>query len=252
MTINWILIGFLFCLCLPGVFIALPRVINFLLQDNTETIKLRFKKLAIAQTLILILVLCVAGGILSRRTGLNAPVFEALLQGRLSFESFTAILLPALIGAIIALGAFCLVYYGLMVRTLDAASLSALNKFRSCLGLSGCILYGGIVEEVIARWGLMNLTAFFMLMMVAPSDFIYWCAIFTSGLLFVVGQIPVYIAIGCTSSRRFYYTLVLASLCQSLVYGYLFWHYGLLCAMMAHMLFHLAWSVFDSKLSAKA
>ncbi|MFI4963538.1 MAG: type II CAAX prenyl endopeptidase Rce1 family protein [Legionellales bacterium] len=247
MMINWMLVGFLLCVCLPGVCIVMPRIINLLLQDNSEHIKKRFSYLAQGQSMVMVLVMSITGSLLSHRTGLQAPILEAFLQGKGSLALLTPIGLPTLIGALIALGVFCFFYYGVAGYFLDEQSLKSMSKLRASLGLSGCVLYGGVVDEVIARWGLMNLSAFFLVLFVNLGNRVYWLSIVISGLLFAIGQIPAYIAAGCVASRRFLYLCIVLSMTQSLVFGYLFWHYGLLSAMLAHMLFHLGWGVFHSQ-----
>lgn len=121
-----------------------------------------------------------------------------------------------------------------------------MSKLRSKIGLDGCVLYGGVVEEVIARWGLMNVTSFFALLFTSQiNSEIIIISIFLSGFIFAVGQLPAYIAAGCTSSRRFLYSFVLLSLSQSILFGFLFWQYGLISAILAHMLFHLGWDRYE-------
>lgn len=63
--------------------------------------------------------------------------------------------------------------------------------------------------------------------------------------MFVIGQIPVYIAAGCNPTRRLIYSLTVLSLCQSMFFGAVFWQYGLVSAMIAHVLFHIFWARYD-------
>lgn len=247
MIMNWPLITVLFCLCIPGAVIAMKRLISFLLPDNTEALKKRVCRFAIFQTLIMVLIMCFAGAILSRSTGLRAPVLEALLDGR-GISVLVPILLPALLYSIAGLIIFLILYYGLMSRVIDDKNWEVMTKLRHALGIDGCVLYGGVVEEVIARWGLMNLATFFAIILTKQTNYIImWLSIIVSGLIFAVGQIPAYLAAGCTSNRKFIYIFILLSLSQSILFGYLFWQYGILCSMLAHMLFHLGWALYDRK-----
>lgn len=252
MIIDWPLILFLFCLSLPGVLIAMKRLVYLLLPNNTEALKKRISRFAIIQTALMVLVMCFTGAVLSQKTGLNAPLLEALLQGKASLGLFILMLIPTLLYSLIGLIVFCSLYYGLISSILDEQSLLALRRLRTALKLDGCLLYGGVVEELIARWGLMNLIAFFSLLFAKQmsNSLMIW-ALVISGLLFAVGQIPAYIAAGCVASRRFLYSLVLLSLCQSLLFGFLFWQYGLLAAILGHMFFHLGWNYYD-KIDAPA
>ena len=247
MTMNWPLITVLFCLCIPGTVIAMKRLIYFLLPDNTEALKKRVCRFAIFQTLIMVLIMCFAGAILSRNTELRAPVLEALLDAK-GISVLVPILLPALLYSIVGLIIFLILYYGFMSRVIDDKNREVMTKLRHALGIDGCVLYGGVVEEVIARWGLMNLATFFAILLTKQTNYIImWLSIIVSGLIFAVGQIPAYLAAGCTSNRKFIYLFILLSLSQSILFGYLFWQYGILCAMIAHMLFHLGWALYDRK-----
>lgn len=246
MIINWPLIIVLFCLCIPGTLIAMTRLIYFLLPDNTDELKKRFSRFAVLQTLFMVFVMSFAGAVLSPRTGLNAPLLEGLLQGKWEWSSFQAILLPTFLYSLGGIIIFCGLFYGLVGSILDEHSFQTMKKLRAALGLDGCVLYGGVVEEVIARWGLTNAVAFFAMMFAGQkTNSVITVSIILSGLLFAVGQIPAYIAAGCVSSRRFVYSVVLLSLFQSLLFGFLFWQYGLISAILAHMLFHLGWAQYD-------
>lgn len=246
MIINWPLIVILFCLSIPGVFIAMTRLVHFLLPNNTEELKKRASRLVILQALFMVLAMSFTGSLLSPKTGLGDPVLNSLLQGHGLLDTFLASLFPVFIYSLICFVVFCFIYYGIVRSILDEQSIEAMTKLRAALKLDGCLLYGGVVEEIIARWGLMNLVAFFTLLFVKQMSItVVYTAITLSGLMFAIGQIPVYLAAGCSSSRRLVYSLVLLSLCQSLFFGFIFWHYGLVGAIIAHLLFHIYWAVYD-------
>jgi hypothetical protein len=248
MIINWPLIIVLFCLSLPGVCIAMTRLIYFLLPNNTEELKKRMSRMVIVQTLFMVFVMSLAGAVLSLRTGLKAPVLEAFLNGKGSFSALLAILLPSFLYAFGGLVIFCGLYYGIIASILDDHSFQVMNRVRRSLGIDGCVLYGGVVEEVIARWGLMNVLSFFVLMFTQQNNLVVvWISIFLSAVLFAVGQIPLYLASGAHSSRRLIYSILILSLWQSLLFGFVFWQYGLLASILAHMLFHLGWGLYDQK-----
>ena len=46
-----------------------------------------------------------------------------------------------------------MLYYGLAKRVIDEKSMHIMTRLRETLGIDGCVLYGGIVEEIIGRWG---------------------------------------------------------------------------------------------------
>lgn len=246
MQIDWPLIIVLFCLALPGTLIAVPRLINLLLPNNSEELKQRVSRIAIAQTILMILLMSFAGSVLSSRTGLGDPILEGLLQGQAVLGKMIPIILPLLLitsgGFLVFIG----LYYGLATRILDEKSLQIMRKIRQALRPDGCILYGGVVEEVFARWGLMNVIAFFGILFFGEKNVtVLWSSIFFSGILFTIGQLPAYIAAGCKGSRPFVYMMLLLNLWLAMLFGWLFWQYGLLAAIIAHMLFHFGWALYD-------
>lgn len=246
MQINWPLITVLFFLSLPGTFIAIPRLIYLLLPDNSEELRTRISRLAVAQTLLMVFLMSFAGAVLSLRTGLNAPVLDALLLGQPVLGVLQNLILPVLLYTLGGLLVFFVLYYAVVGSILDEATLEIMKKIRAALRPDGCILYGGVVEEVLARWGLMNVIAFFSILFSGRNTpLIIWGSIFLSGLFFAFGQLPAYLAAGCQPRRRFIYAVLLLNLWQALLFGWLFWQYGLLAAIIAHMLFHLGWSLYD-------
>jgi hypothetical protein len=247
MTVNWSVVAFLFCLSIPGAVIAIKRLIYFLLQNNTEQLKKRISIFALVQSVVMLLIMTIAGSVVSQRTGLNAPILEALLKGKEGVSALIPILLPSILFSFSGLIIFCALYQLLAKYVLDKQSVKAMAKLRTAIGISGCVLYGGISEEIIARWGLMNLVTFFALMFVQKSTVIIWISLFMSSFIFALGQFPTYIAAGCSQSRPFLYSFLVLSLSQSLLFGYLFWQYGLICCILAHMLFHLGWWIITKK-----
>lgn len=244
MSVNWPIIIFLFGLSLPGVYITMPRLIRFLLPGNSDALKQKFSRIAVVQTLIMVFVMSFSGAVLSLRTGFHTPFFEVAKV--IELNDIPSIWLPTILFAVIGLIVFCGLYYGVVESILDEKSLEIMSKLRAAIGLDGCILYGGVVEEVIARWGLMNLIAFSIMAFVTNNnDLVAWMAILISGLMFGIGQLPAYLAAGCVSSRRLIYCILLLYLWQSMVFGYLYWQYGLISAIIAHMIFHLGWWVYD-------
>lgn len=250
---HWPLIIVLFCISIPGIVIAMKRLMFFLLAKSSDEIKQKFTRFAIVHTLLIVFVMSVAGAILSKRTGLNASALEVILLGKAGLSALYPIVLPTLLYSVAGLIVFCYLYYWVTGSLLDKQSVATLHAMHKALGLDGCVLYGGIVEEVIARWGLMNAVAFFGLILVneASSTLIVLSLLFSS-LIYAIGQVPFYLAAGCTSNRRVVYSIVFLSFSQSLLFGFLFWHYGLISAIMGHMLFHFGWYQWDIAFSTSA
>lgn len=106
MIIDWPLVIVLFCLSIPGVLIAIRRLIYFLLPENSAELKKRISSFAIIQTLVLVFILCLAGAILSQSTGLRAARLDALLYGKAGISIIFPLLLPAVGYALLSLVVF--------------------------------------------------------------------------------------------------------------------------------------------------
>lgn len=246
MQINWPLIAVLFCLSLPGVFIAVPRLIKILLPDNSDELRSRVSRLAIAQTLIMVFLMSLAGAVFSLRTGLHAILLDDLLQGQSVIPLIQNMVIPVIFYTLAGLLVFLGLYYGVVESILDDSSLQAMRKMRSALGLDGCILYGGVVEEILARWGLINVISFLASLFVQEkSNSLMWMAILLSGFIYTLSQLPAYLAVGCQANRRFMYSLLLLILWKAILFGGLFWQFGLAAAIVGHMLFHVGWWLYD-------
>ncbi|WP_028388162.1 type II CAAX prenyl endopeptidase Rce1 family protein [Legionella fairfieldensis] len=246
MQINWPLVMVLFFLSLPGVFIAIPRLIHFLLPDNSETLRKRISRIAVSQSLIMVMVMSFVGSLLSVRTGLTAPILDALLQGQFVVNNVQAMLLPVFLYTLGGLLVFFVLYYGVVASILDENTQQIMQKMHAASGLDGCVLYSGIAEEILVRWGLMNMVAFFAMLLTGSRNTIsVWTAILVSGMLFSLGQVPVYLAAGCQPHRRFIYSIFMLNTWQAILFGWLFWQYGLLASIISHMLFHFGWFLYE-------
>jgi hypothetical protein len=246
MSIYWPMIIVLVCLTLPGIFIAIPRLMHFMLKNNTESVVKRMSHFAIGQSFIMVFIMALAGSVLSKKTGLSAPILYPLLEGTPIQLNIIDNLLSIFSITIIGLLIFLVMYYGLLNKAIGEGNKRIMQAMRKSIGLDGCMLYGGVVDEIIARWGLLNVTVFFGVLIIGNlSTQIIWFSIIISSILYTFVQIPAYLAAGCKSSRPFFYSMVLLNAWQSILFGLIFWKFGLLVAILSHMVFHLIWWLYD-------
>ena len=176
----------------------------------------------------------------------RAPFFDSLLKGSAIWSSLKPQILPSLIAGIGGAVVFIAAYYLIFRPRLDKGTVKSMEGLRMKLGLAGRLLYGGIVEEVITRWGLLVLIIWLLKIVFGQiSPITIWVSIIISGVLFGLGHLPAYLGAGCRKTPLFFILMISLNLEASLIFGWLFWQYGLLSAMLAHMLFHLVWYPFD-------
>jgi hypothetical protein len=104
------------------------------------------------------------------------------------------------------------------------------------------ILYGGITEEIITRWGVISLFAWlgwhaFQRNRDRPSAAVFYMAIVLAAFVFALAHLPAAMKIGSLSAPLVTRVLVLNTV-AGLVFGWLFWKHNLETAMLAHASVH--------------
>lgn len=173
----------------------------------------------------------------SERYGYDEPVFKSFLYKRDYPENVRQILSYSFltgIGVGICLIALSLIwtflfpvpslkqvnhpgpFYGFLVSI--SAGISEETLFRFCL-LQAFIWLGGFLvkEEYVKSAGVL-----------------FWTANFLSGIVFGIAHIPNLVVVGAQMSLSTVSMTVTLNLIAGMTYGYLFFRYGLLSAMIAH------------------
>jgi len=108
------------------------------------------------------------------------------------------------------------------------------------------LLYGGITEELLLRWGLMAPLAWVGWRLrggreatAGPTDGVMWVAIAVSAVLFGVGHLPA-LAASVGLGPVLVVRTVLLNAVVGVGFGWLFWRHSLESAMVAHAAFHVA------------
>lgn len=120
------------------------------------------------------------------------------------------------------------------------------------------LLYGGIVEEILMRWGLMSLIVWFLHFIISrvkaassgvsepaggaplPGPGVIWAGILLSSLVFGLGHLPVTAALVGTLTPVIVTRALLLNGLGGIAFGWLYARFGLESAMIAHGAAHLA------------
>lgn len=188
--------------------------------------------------LALILALAVWSGVaLGPRVKLYAPTFSGLLAGTpvsktLKLQIFAGIA-GGILGGILLLG----------FAAYTPKEMSALTS-RFVLPLWLRILYGGITEEILVRWGLMSAILWlgwkiFQSEKKDPHGLNVSFAILISALIFGAAHLPAANAMlgGLTPAVTLYILAGNASF--GIIAGVLFWRFGIEAAIIAHTAAHM-------------
>lgn len=186
----------------------------------------------------LLLALAVWAGVaLAAPLGLRAPVFEAAATRRRIVPEFWSQALP---GIITGVPAGLLLFLFTRFSPREIAELAG----RYDPPLFARVLYGGITEEVLLRWGVMTgMTWLAWRFLQHRRDVVrptyMWLAIVLSALVFGLGHLPVahFLLGGFTPSILFW--VISANTSFGVLFGWLFWRRGLESAMVAHAMTHL-------------
>lgn len=194
---------------------------------------------SLAQSGVLLALMVWAGTALSGPLGLAAPVTAALVQGD-GVAARAAFRRQALPGLLVGVAS------GALIVAATAIAPSALRAVGDTLqlGLPARMLYGGITEELLLRWGLMTLVAWLGWRFVqrgvgAPTSSVMVGANAIAALLFGAGHLPAVAALGVPLTTDVIAYIVAANAVPGFLFGELYWKRGLEAAMLAHATAHV-------------
>jgi membrane protease YdiL (CAAX protease family) len=220
-----------------GVVVITVTALPALLRDIPLPAPLWVLSLAsLAQSAILLALAVWAGVALAAAVGLRAPVFEAAATATPLAPALRPQLVPGLAGGIAG---------GIALAAVSAYApdvLAALQE-RFTLPLLARVLYGGITEELLLRWGMMTALVWLAWRFLqgrsgAPRPGYIWFAICASALLFGAGHLPAAAALVGTLTTDVVLYVLVANTAFGVLFGYLFWRYGLEAAIIAHATAH--------------
>lgn len=193
--------------------------------------------LAVVQPTLLVLLAAALGLWAAPKVGLDAPAVRAWSEGRPVLPVLRRQALPAIFAAL-AIGAVLVAFWKFVSQQPAAAPLLGFE-----VPLVAKLLYGGVVEELLLRWGMMSLFAWLVWRLSgSPRPAPAWClwtAILAAALLFAVGHLPALYALAPDAANALAGPVVAANAAAGVVFGWLFWRHGLETAMMAHAGAHI-------------
>jgi len=232
-------------------------VLSFLLVDLSALIKLfpvqpgtevpivtpLLKFGSLIQPSVLLALAVLLGVMLAPKLELSAPVAEAIV-GRLPIAPrFKPQILPGIIGGVI--GATFVVLLSAALRPfLTPEIVERGEKFARLLPLATRLLYGGITEELLLRWGFMTLVVWLGWRFIQkrngkPTRGVLVASILLSSLVFAAGHLPLAFMLIPDATLVIVIFVITANSAFGLICGYLYWKKGLESAMIAHMVGHI-------------
>jgi membrane protease YdiL (CAAX protease family) len=238
---NRLLLGFiLFVLGLCGVFSLLlvelptgsiPK--EALDMFSPQTLKL----LMLINPTILLFISIFLGIFTFNKVGLQSPVLGKLVGFRDQNYNWKEILIYGI--ALGTLSGILIVLVSYFYKQGFPAEYAILTKDIE-MHIATRLLYGGITEEILTRFGLMSLFVYlFSLVFKSSINIKFWFGITMSSLLFALGHLPVvFQAVSNPGLATIVYILIGNSM-AGVIFGWLYWRKGLESAMIGHMVAHL-------------
>lgn len=201
----------------------------------------------VIQPAILLLLLAAAGAGTADWAGTSSIIAEASAGYFVSSDAYSGFILAGAIGLVFGAGTFLIDSQTRSWWSPDGRGPDGVRDWKPSLLLLG-VTYGGVTEEVMMRWGIMNLIIWALASVSgasqgAPSSGVVWIAIIGSALIFAAGHLPAARASGYSSSRFTQRTLAL-NFVAGLLFGILFWRWNLETAMVAHAAFHVGAAIY--------
>lgn len=162
-------------------------------------------------------------------------------------SAFASLIRHALIPAIIGGMAVCAVLaaYGMLTASTfaDPVDPMSVRLANFQMPLTTKLLYGGIGEELLARWGLMSFFALIALKLGLLRSQSLWVGNGIAALLFGLGHLPFLYLLTPSPPTWLIATVIIGNIVPGLIFGWLFARKGIESAMIAHALGHLLFSL---------
>jgi hypothetical protein len=173
------------------------------------------------------------------KMGLGAPLLHAVLSRSPAGGLVLRSSIPALLGGIIV--ALTLIGYSAATQSVfgDASGPALVRRAMDFEPpLISKLLYGGVAEELIARWGVMSGVALAALKIGLGRTRALWTGNLIAALLFGLGHLPLLFALMPSPPLWLIGAVICGNVIPGLIFGLLFWRRGIESAMIGHATGH--------------
>jgi len=199
--------------------------------------------LSLIQQAVILAVAVLVGVALASKVGLSSPVAEAAASGGDTVSALKPQIIPGIIGGL-AGGVSLVLIAAVLKPFLSPEMLARIGEFGKVLPFPTRLLYGGILEELLLRWGLMTLLVWaawrlFQKGRGQPKPSFFVGAIVISSVVFAIGHLPIAFMLFPEPTLALTLFVIVGNSAFGLIAGYLYWKKGLESAMIAHALTHV-------------
>ncbi len=193
--------------------------------------------LSLLNPLLLMIIAVLIGTALHDKVNLQIPSIKALLNIEKPSISFIDQLKSGIIFGVVS---------GILITAIAAFFQSFLPAEFIALGSKmqittlARLLYGGITEELMMRYGFMTLVVWIVFKISKSlQNSTYILGILMSSLLFAIGHLPVVYSVVAEPSSMLISYIILGNASAGILFGWIYWKKGLEAAIIAHMFAHL-------------
>lgn len=196
--------------------------------------------LSVLPNYILIIIALVIGFFTAHKVGLKSAIIHPNAREKSKSEWIKGIKLAIILGSIA--GVVLRGFDYLLQSFLPDGILEVIHPYNA-LEFMTALLYGGIVEELLIRFGFMSLLVFILWKLfdrksVKPSNWVFILAIFVSTLLFALGHYGA-TAQSTEMTAFIWFRMMFLNGFAGFFFGWIYWKHNLELAMLAHMFTHI-------------
>src|SRR3989442_8969598 len=236
---------------------GLAGVLSFLLVDLsallaslpvTSGAKMPFSPrvlslVSIIQPTVLLSLAVLTGVSLASKVGLLAPATEAVARGGNLGAALRPQIVPGLVGGLLG-GIVIILSWVLCKPFLPPEFVVRAEHLNRLLPFLTRLLYGGVTEELLLRWGVMTLLLWAAWRLLQKGrgkqrESYFVSAILFSSVIFGLGHLPLASALAGKITVSIFFYITVANSTFGLIAGYLYWKKGLESAIIAHMVAHV-------------
>jgi membrane protease YdiL (CAAX protease family) len=232
---NYVFVALLVVLGSIGCASLLFAPLETLLPESERVPRVAF----LVQPYVLTLCGIAVGLWAAPKVHLEAPVIFAISTGQNLVMPIRKQLLPALIVAIAVAGV--MLFYAYLTKDIFASVQNENTKRALAFEapLITKVLFGGMSEELMARWGVMSVFVFSFVWCGLNRSVAFWLGCGIAALLFGAGHLPFLFVLLGSPPAWLIGMVVAMNAVPGILFGYLFNLRGLECAMLAHGFAHV-------------
>ncbi len=232
--------GFIGIISILATDIPLPEEIKRQILEKFTTNE--FQLLTLINPSIFLIIATIIGVLLYDKVNLKIPILEQYIYKEKKSQIWS-ILKYGIIGGIIA-GILIILITNLSKNFLPTNFIEWSNTFQP--NIITKLLYGGITEEILVRFGVMTLIIWTLYKIFKnKKPIIYWTGIFISSIIFGLAHLPIVYGFLGTATVEVVVYIVLANSIGGIIFGWLYWKKGLETAIIAHIFTHIILSVWQ-------